>query len=227
MDRQLAFSTFLKLLELPDTQKAATLRGFRRGGGFNYWRPMQNLAPEVATRRLDIMGIQDRVAVLAKGHQRKYNESALMTLLKWCSRKKLSLQSSPGKHIVPIGAAGLSVRLEPELAFLTGGRNYVMQIWATNNPSLSDETLSAGLFLFVQAFRGILTRDTQYVIFDCVKNRLFTEINMIDNAADMLAAQITVLDALWRDLDRRSTEERKPWPDTGDELDDPRDGPRP
>lgn len=46
--RELAFSTFLKLLEIPEPQKMATLRGFRRGGGFNYWRPLQVLAPEVA-----------------------------------------------------------------------------------------------------------------------------------------------------------------------------------
>jgi len=208
MERELAFSTFLKLLELPDPQKAATLRGFRRGGGFNYWRPLQVLATEVASRRLGLTEIQSKVGTMAKGHQRKYNENALTCLLKWISRKKISLRSRPVKITESFGRSGLRVRLEPELAFSADGHNYVMHIWATNNPSLSDESLSMGLYFFRRAFRKTIKDDVQYLIFDCVKNRIFAEINLFDTADEMLAAQCALLDTIWHDLEK--AERRRP-----------------
>jgi hypothetical protein len=201
MERELAFSTFVKLLELPAARKAMTLRGFQRGGGFSYWRPLQTLAPDVARRRLDLAAIQAKMSVMAKGHQRKYNENALTNLAKWAARKKILVRTRREKVVVPLGSSGLSVRLEPELAFSVDGRSYLMHIWATNDPSLTDETLSMGLYFFRNEFRKAHREDAQYVIFDCVKNRIFSEINIFDSAEDMLEAQCSLLDKIWHDLE--------------------------
>lgn len=209
MDRELAYSTFLKLIELPAPQKAATLRGFMRGGGFNYWRPMQMLAAEVAKGELDLSGIQQKVGVMAKGHQRKYNEIALTNLLKWVSRRKLTLRVPPGKIVRKFGNSGLKVRIEPELAFAMGGREYVMHIWATNNPSLSEETLSMGLYFFREHLLKEGHGNYQYLIFDTVKDRVFAEFGILDNALDLLKVQRELLSNLWKELSTISGEEIK------------------
>jgi hypothetical protein len=205
MRRELAFSTFLKLLEIPEPQKMATLRGFKRGGGFNYWRPLQALAPEVAVGALPLAGIQGRMAVLAKGHQRKYNESALLNLLKWVSRRKLTLRTRPEKIVKRFGSAGLHVRIEPELAFSMRGRDYLMHIWATNTPVLSEETLSMGWHFFRHAFAKTNHDNHQFLILDTVKDRVFGEVNMLDNAEEMLAMQRDVLDRIWASLEEPGT----------------------
>lgn len=224
MDRELAFSTFLKLLELAEPQKAATLRGFKRGGGFNYWRPLQVLAPEVANDDLSFKEMQEKIGMFAKSHQRKYNEKALTNLMKWTSRRKIMIRTRPEKVVKKFGNSGLKVRIEPELSFFMGGRNYLMHIWATNNPTLSDETLSMGLYFFRRHFhkkKGY--KNHQYLIFDTVKDIMFAEFNIFESAPEMLGIQRKILSDLWEEVDGRPiTPSKKPTRD--DEL--PPDHPR-
>lgn len=220
-ERELAFSTFLKLLELPEPQKAATLRGFKRGGGFNYWRPLQVLAPEVVGGKLDMSGIQERMSGLAKGHQRKYNDHALTNLLKWVSRRRVVLRSYPNKVVKKFGNSGLKVRLMPEAAFAMDGRNYLMHVWATNNPTLSEETLSMGLYFFRHHFQSEGHANYQFLIFDTVKNEIFAEFNILRSASELLSKQREILTSLWKNIDRDS-EAPRPRPGEG-----PKDEPRP
>ena len=201
MERKLAFSTFLKLLELPEVEKAQTLRGFLRGGGFNYWRPLETLAPEIVRDGLELPGIQQKVAMMSKGHQRKYNENALINLRKWFNRHRVQHRRVPGKIDRSFGKAGLWVKLRPEVAFEMDRRVYLMHVWATNNPSLTDETLSMGLFFFRHHFRIEFNEDYHYLIFDSVKNRMFGEFEVLEDASDRLGAQANLLDHLWTELD--------------------------
>lgn len=203
-NRELAFSTFLKLLELPEPQKATTLRGFLRGGGFNYWRPLQVLAPEVIAGGLKLSDIQEKVALMAKSHQRKYNDHALTNLLKWAGRRRVQPRKRPEKIVKKFGNSGLNVRLEPEVAFAMDGRLYLMHIWATNDPTLSEETLSMGLHFFRLHFQEAGYKDWQYLIFDTVKDRIFAEFNILENAASMLGVQRETLSNLWSSLSGRS-----------------------
>ena len=198
--RELAFSTFLKLLELPDPQKVTTMRGFLRGGGFNYWRPLQELAPEVVVGTLGLGDIQDKVGLMAKGHQRRYNERALTNLLKWISRRKIQRRKQPPRLVKKFGNTGLMVRLQPEVAFAMDGRNYLMHVWATTNPTLSEETLSMGLHFFRFHSREAGCDDFQFLIFDSVKDRIFAEFNVLQNAAFKLAEQRKLLSDLWSAL---------------------------
>ena len=202
MDRELAFSTFLKLLELPRRDKAATLRGFKRAGGFNYWRPMTKLAPKVAKGSLDLSDIQEEVGNLAKGHQRKYNINALTNLLKWTSRRRLTMRKSPGRLVKEFGSTGLKVRIEPELSFAMQGNEYLVHLWATTNPTLSEETLSMGLFFFRYHFRKNGYENHRYLILDTVKDRMFSEVGIIDHMPDMLREQGEILSSLWADINR-------------------------
>lgn len=196
-DRELAFSTFLKLLELPEPQKKTTLRGFLRGGGFNYWRPLQNLASEVVGGELKLGDMQEKVGLMARGHQRKYNDRALTNLLKWAGRRRIQLRKRPEKIVRKFGNTGLRIRLQPEVAFAMGGRSYLMHIWATNNPTLSEETLSMGLYFFRRHFQETGQPDTQYLIFDTVKDRIIAEFNILDSAATMLTQHRDLLSNLW------------------------------
>lgn len=203
-DRELAFSTFLKLLELREPQRATTLRGFLRGGGFNYWRPLQVLAQEVVGGELKLNDLPEKIGLMAKGHQRKYNDHALTNLLKWVVRRRVQARRRPKRIVKKFGNSGLKVRLEPEVAFAMDGRNYLMHIWATNNPTLSEETLSMGLYFFRRHFQEAGYTDLQYLIFDTVKDRIFAEFNVLESAAPMLTQQRNLLSDLWSSVNGES-----------------------
>ena len=203
-ERELAFSTFLKLLELEESKKATTLRGFNRGGGFNYWRPLQKLAPEVVGGKLGLKELQEKVGLFAKGHQRKYNDHALTNLSKWVSRREITARPLPGKVIKKFGSSGLAIRLEPEVAFAMDGRDYLMHIWATNNPTLTEETLSMGLHFFRLHFQSEGYKNHQFLIFDTVKNHVFAEFNIFGNAPLKLKGEREMLNKLWAEIDDKN-----------------------
>lgn len=216
MERTLAFSTFLKLLELPTAQKATVLRGFRSRGGFNYWRPMQVLAPDVVSGQLDLKSIQEEVGKMSKGHQTKYNVNALTKILKWSSRRKISVRRRPGKVVRKFGNSGLQVRIEPEVAFSMVGHTYLMHVWATTNPSLSEETLSMGLYYFRSTFQKEGNDNYQYLIFDTVKDRVFADLSIFENAVEMLREQRETLSSLWAEIGAEETPQpprRRRYPD--------------
>lgn len=212
-ERELAFSTFLKLLELDEPQKSATLRGFNRGGGFNYWRPLQILAPEVIGGKLGLDELQEKVGLFAKSHQRKYNDRALTNLSKWVSRRKITPRARPEKVVKKFGNSGLAVRLEPEVAFAMDDRDYLMHIWATNNPTLTEETLSMGLHFLRRHLQTEGYTNHQFLIFDTVKNHVFAEFNILSNARPMLKKQRELLNQLWMDIDDKK---KAPKPTLGD-----------
>ncbi len=197
MEHKLAFSTFMKLIELDDKPKQTTLRGFLRGGGFNYWRPLQSLAKKVANGELDVASLQDEVAHRSKGHQRKYNTNALTKLLFWASRRSITVRREPGPKIVKLTKSGLSVKIAPELAFIMQGNKYLMHIWATNSPSLSEETLSTALYFFKSEIDEKYKNGWNFLIFDTVKDRVFGELDILQNAPEMLAAEGKNLGVLW------------------------------
>lgn len=134
---------------------------------------------------------------MAKGHQRKYNDRALTNLLKWVSRRRIQHRKRPERLVRKFGNSGLKVRLEPEVAFAMDGRNYFMHIWATNNPTLSEETLSIGLHFFRRHFQDAGHTDSQYLIFDTVKDSIFAEFNILESADSMLTQQRNLLSKFW------------------------------
>jgi len=196
----LSFSTFLKLLELDGASRRSALKGLLRGGGYNYWRPLQQLAPDVAQGSMQLDEIQQKVAQLSKGHQRKYNQKALVHLLEWCSRRKYKsrkLLSGPIER--KLGNSGLILRVNPELHLSQSDRDYWVQIWATNNPSLEDETLSMGLHML----RACMKKngfEGRFLIFDAVKKRMFSEIDMLDDAPELLVQECREISDTWEEL---------------------------
>lgn len=217
----LAFSTFLKLLELDEPKKKAMLRGFLRGGGYNYWRPLQMLAPDVARGDLDMAGIQDKCAAMAKSHQRKYNEAALTKLMKWTSRRSITVRAKPEIPVTKkFGNSGLRVRMQPELIFSVGPQKYWLQLWATNSPVLTEETLSMGLFFLMSHVRQEhRDSDLSFLIFDTIKERMYGEFDVLANAQQHLSAERAIIDSLWSELtagesgEERSERRREEQPD--------------
>ncbi|MBT5047251.1 MAG: hypothetical protein HOM58_02020 [Rhodospirillaceae bacterium] len=94
----------------------------------------------------------------------------------------------------------MKVRLNPEVAFAMGGHSYLMHIWATNNPTLTEETLSMGLYFFRHYYRKVGGNDVQFLIFDTVKDRIFAEFNVLDSANDMLIEQRAILSSMWSEI---------------------------
>lgn len=200
--REFAFSTFLKLLELQDKQRESAIKGLKRGGGFQYWRPLFNLAPEIVRGKLDTLDIPERVALMASGHQQKYNEAALAKLAIWVGRYGVEYRSRPERIVEPIDeTVGLAVRIEPEVAFATDGDKHLMHVWATKNPILSERTLSMGLAFFRDVSRAHGHNDCRFLILDTVRDRTFVELNIVKNARLMLQKEIDDIVARWADDD--------------------------
>ncbi|MEM7214918.1 MAG: hypothetical protein AAF423_05185 [Pseudomonadota bacterium] len=206
--RVIAFSTFLKLVELDDQKKMAALRGFKRGGGFNYWRPLQVLSSEIIKNQLTLEDLSSRLDTFAKGHQKKYNERALLKILLWKSKRKVNARRRPERFEYRLGSSGFTVKFEPELSFELNGSNYLAHVWATNTPTLSETSLSVGLYLLKLAARKNGLIDYNYLILDTVKDRTFGEFDILANSEDMLNDQISILGDLWSDSvpDRRRGE---------------------
>lgn len=213
-NHELAFSTFLKLLELDEQKKRTMLRGFLRGGGYNYWRPLQVLAPDVARGDLGMAGIQEKCGAMSKSHQRKYNEAALTKLLKWTSRRSVTVRAKPDTPVTrKFGNAGLKVRIQPELIFCVGSQRYWLQMWATNSPTLTEETFSMGLFFLINhARQEHRDSDLSFLIFDTIKEKMYGEFDVLANAQHHLSAQRAIIDGLWSELTSSSVgDEDRDW----------------
>lgn len=213
----LAFSTFLKLLELEEKPARATLRGFLRKGGFNYWRPMQLLARKIVRKEMSIGEISGEVGILAKGHQRKYNEAALIQMAKWFDRRKAVWRNPPSRTLVDVGASGLSVRIEPEIGFMLGKRHFLMHVWATNTPLLSEETVSAALyFLIKNGSDWDTTSEFEWLIYDTVKDRVANSLSLLEDADVLLDAKLSRLDTMWKEESSPSSQPDDDFPDHPD-----------
>lgn len=206
-DREIAFSTFLKLLGLPPEKQLSTLRGFSSGGGYDYWRPLRELSPPIIAGKIPATEIETLVARYSKGHQLKYNTKALANLYLWFSRRKFSLRKNDLHIVRKFGNSGLKVRIRPELSLARGARQYYVHIWATNHPVLSDDSLSMALRFFELHAHQAHDGTYECVIFDAVKSRLFGEWEILANAEQSLSLQREQLSTFWNQV---STTERIP-----------------
>ena len=210
---KLAFSTFLKLLELPEEKKRPMLKGFTREGGYNYWRPIQMLSDDVAHGILAEEQISDRVRMMCKEHQQKYNALALTRLSKWLKSRKIKVLPTVGKIERKFTNSGLMVRMEPEVAFEMSGIKYLMQIWATNTPSLSERTISAGLHFLQFHMRKAEFSEYQFLIFDATKEIMHNEINILQSASDVLKGERLLIQELWNEVwgDKNKSDPDSKW----------------
>ena len=199
-DREIGFSTFVKLVALPLKKQESTLRGFLSGGGYDYWRPLRELAVPAIAGEIDIMDMGFWVSKYAKAHQLKYNTSALTTLTRWITQRSLVLRKNDVYLVKQFGNAGLKVRLAPELALSRGNKKIYVHVWATNNPVLTDVSLSMGLRFFELHAHQSLEEDFECAIFDAVKGRMFSEMEILANADEHLSAQQEQLSALWNEV---------------------------
>ena len=199
--QELAFSTFLKLLEFDDALRQSTLRQFLVGDGFDYWSRLRGLAPGVVSGTLDERAINAELRSMKEGHRRENTEEALVKLRKWSSSYHAEVQPSPARVIAGIGDPGLSVRLQPEVAFRIGGRLFMLHLWATHHPVLSRETLSMGLYFFRGNYE---VTDAQFVVFDAVGGRSFEEKEIVGGAAQMLEREERRLATSWAEVCREA-----------------------
>ena len=179
-DREIAFSTFLKLISLPLEKQKSTLRGFHSGGGYDYWRPLRELAVPALAGDIDILDLDSHVSKYSKGHQQKYNTNALTTLTRWFSQRSFVLRKTDIRLVKKFGNAGLRVRIAPELALSWGQKKIYVHVWATNNPVMTDVSLSMGLRFFEFHAHQENQGDFDCAIFDAVKGRLFSEMEILE-----------------------------------------------
>lgn len=185
------FTAFLKLLELDDhLRKSELKRKHRGGGGFQYWRPLQRVAPKLLAADANVKLLQAEIASLCSGPQRNYNQNALNSFAQWSAGKSLLSATSLPVIDAPFGNSGLTVRIRPDVTFRWDGRLVSMYLWATTKPLLSTPTLSMGLLFCSSAYRTQGYDTHEHMILDTITNRLFTSANILPTAPFFLQNKI-------------------------------------
>lgn len=200
MVKPIGFSAFLKLLELDERPRKAELKRKLGGGkGFPYWRPLETVAPKAILPAADIEAFRQQIHSLCSGHQRKYNSNAFDAFCKWIDGKAIKPNPPLPAMDVPFGNSGLIIRLKPTVTFELDGKTYSMNLWATTKPELSIKTLSVGLRFCANAFKA-KGYTHSHLILDTIKNRLFSEEDILPNALHLLKDKVDTFKKNWDEL---------------------------
>lgn len=211
MARPIGFSAFLKLLELAEGPRKSELKKkLGGGGGFQYWRPVQIVAPKAIKPGADVKLLAAQLASLCSGHQRKYNENAFAAFNKW--RKEKAIQPADPLPMIEadFGDSGLTIRMRPDVSFQFEGSNYSMNLWATTKPVLSIQTLSVGLFFLSAAYKKQGHQTHQHLILDTVSGRIFREADILPTAIHMLKDKVDAFKKNWEELNPKPTQPTHP-----------------
>ena len=201
MVKPVGFSAFLKLLQLSEVQRKAELKKkLGGGGGFQYWRPVQLVAPKAVLPGANIEALKQELASLCSGHQQKYNKNAFEAFSKWINGKTITPIEPLPMMEVPFGNFGLVVRLRPDLSFLHGDLACSMTLWATTKPTLTTETLSVALFFMAAAYKAKGHKGQEHLILDTVSNRLFREVDILPSAIHLLKDKVDAFKNDWSEL---------------------------
>lgn len=197
------FTAFLKLLELSDPLRKSELKKkLKGGGGFQYWRPLQTVAPKAILPAANVSLLKVEVDSLSySAAQRTYNQNGFAAFNKWSQGKGLVQTSALPIIDVPFGNSGLTVRIRPDVSFTMDGQSFSMSLWATTKPLLSTASLSMGLLFRSEAYKEIEFPDHQHLILDTITNRLFREEDILPNTRDLLRRKI---EAFKKDIDSLS-----------------------
>jgi hypothetical protein len=194
--KEIAFSTFLKLLELDQKARRAEFRRLNAGGGYPYWQPLKDAATNAIKVGADVNALIKEVEKKCSGHQQKHNKNALVTLCGWSQTRECTPIEQPSALTIPFGTSGISIRLHPDISFKLNGITYSMLLWATTKPPLSDETLSVAL-LFTRSEYEHHGVGHRFVIFDTIKKKVFTEMDIIASANKLLQAKKDLFKKDW------------------------------
>ncbi len=153
MAKPIGFSAFLKLLELSDGRRKTELKKkLGGGGGFQYWRPVQTVAPKAILPAADIEYLKKEIERLCSGHQQRHNKNAFAAFCKWAKGKTIKSTSPLPTIDVRFGNSDLIIRLKPDVSFEMDGNHFSMNLWATTKPLLTVSTLSTGLLFCALAY---------------------------------------------------------------------------
>lgn len=199
--RPIGFSAFLKLLELSDARRKTELRKKLTGGsGFQYWRPVQIVAPKAILPAADIRALSREIESLCSGHQQRHNKNAFSAFCKWTAGKVIRPTSRLPVIDAPFGNSGLVIRLKPDVSFILNEAPFSMYIWATTKPLLSAQALSIGLLFSTNAYKAKKHESYNHVIFDTTNNRLFREQDVLPFASRLLQEKVDAFKADWHEL---------------------------
>lgn len=178
MAREIAFTTYLKLLQLNAQQRKAELKKMLSGTGFRYWSPIKEIAPSALKPGADLKLLEEEIEKRCTSHRRKHNKNALKALYDWAQGKDLKEEPLLPELTVSIAKSGLSVKLKPEVSFEMDGKLFAMALWPTTKPPITKETLTMGLLIMRLRYRAKKYNDHDFLVLDTVGNVL------VDNVED-------------------------------------------
>jgi len=209
--RPIGFSAFLKLLQLPDGPRKAELKKkLGGGGGFQYWRPIQLVAPKAILPAASILQLTEDLELMCSGHQRTHNKNAFAVFCKWAEGKSIKAVDPLPMIDAEFGNSGLIVRMRPEVCFERDGVRHSMSLWATTKPALTADTLSVGLLFLAAAYKAKKHDNYQHSIFDTVGNSVFREADILPMAIHKLKDKADAFKKDWEDLNPKPQDPTSP-----------------
>ena len=199
----LSFTTFLKLALMPTMQRRLSeLQRMHSGDrGYDFYKQMKFAAKGVARGEIDPDVIIANLETIKRPAERTHNVQMAKNFLTWWN----SLKGAEALTSAPNGtyksdAMHFGIKMRPELAYVKDGTTYVVYLWATQLPAMTNQIAGAGL----QILRGKLAagtfKDAKFSLLNLRTMKTLTE-ELISNQSKTVAqADIASINELWKSL---------------------------
>ncbi|WP_142848742.1 hypothetical protein [Telmatospirillum sp. J64-1] len=192
---KLGLTRFLKISSLPLNEQVQELEQYLHPGGYNFYRELRRLTPSIATREVTVEEAERQVREnCSNPAEVEHNLAGIRALAHWVGKRKLELVEPPKGSVT---RGDITVRLEPELAFLEKGVLNVVALWNIATPELSPHIAGTGVHLLRSHFHNEMP-GAEFGLLDLRRPRLNRHVpNNASLVADHLLAS---LDNLWQQL---------------------------
>ena len=192
----LHFSTFLKLLALPTSDKLKAVAKYGElGGGFDYWKPLRSGCIQYCAHSAPREEVHRHIMNNSGAKIGPRCIEAFDVAADWMD-KQTGQGFAPNKGVWQSPSGAFSVHIEPEVGFSSNKPSRVTAIYPTASAVLSSDVAGAGLILLKNNYRGVT--DENFGIYQISNNRCYRRIT--NNAEAMLAADIATLDTAFGEL---------------------------
>ena len=192
----LHFSTFLKLLALPTSEKLKAVSKYgEAGGGFDYWKSLRSGCIQYCAHSESREDVHRHILNNSAASIGPRCVAAFNSAADWMD-KQTGQGFAPNKGVWQSPTGAFSVHIEPEVGFSSNKPSRVTAIYPTASAVLTSDVASAGLILLRNNYRGAI--DEEFGIYQISNNRCYRRIT--NNAEAMLYADIATLDRAFGEL---------------------------
>lgn len=192
----LHFSTFLKLLALPTSEKLKAVAKYgESSGGFDYWKSLRSGCIQYCAHSEPREDVYRHILSNSGPQNGPRCVEAFDITANWIDRQT-GQGFAPNRGVWASPARNFSVHIEPEVGLSSSKTSKVTAIYPTASAVLTADVAGAGLILLRNNYRS--STNEEFGIYQVGNNRCYRRIT--NNAEAMLAADIATLDRAFGEL---------------------------